>query len=175
MAHKKPSKTAGKGTAAEADQTTDAGQPLAPFNQAEPFELAVLAALLSGGKKPGQFLPAAASLWAQAYSYREELRWLYHGSVMHDKFKPLDLPAFAFGLNEQWLSLEDMQKAYPWSEKHWRQCLKEFLPPHIFKLLWKPPIEKMRIPKTVVDFVIKRQAEKRSNRSEHTVKSAKGV
>jgi hypothetical protein len=151
-------------------QEPDAFAPLAPFNQTNPFELAVLAVLLSKGKRPNKFLPVAASLWAEAYSYYEKLRWLYWGEAEHEKFKALDLPVFSLGDNDEWLGLETLIKEYPWSVKHWRECLKEVLPQHVFQALWKRPVSKIRIPRRAAELVIKCQERKRSDRSKLPVK-----
>ena len=88
-------------------------EPLAPFNQANPFELAALAVLLSSGKEPAKHLPAAASLWAQAYQYREDLRFLFWGEEMiketEEMIKKLGIvtpQAFSFGTGDEWMNVK---------------------------------------------------------------------
>src|SRR6266536_2825482 len=93
--------------------------PLAPFNEAEPFELAALAVLLSKGKEPRKFLPAAASLWAQAYQYREQLRHLFWGEK-YEKIARFTPPVWSVGVDEELMSLEDAHTNYGWDVRHLR-------------------------------------------------------
>jgi hypothetical protein len=166
MALKKSKEETGSGQTSQEHQATLA--PLAPFNNARPFELAMLAVLLSKGGQADKFLPAAASLWANAFEYLEELRWLYWGLEQHEKLKAFDLPVYSIG-KEPRLDLAGLQKLYPWGPKHWRQCLKEFLPPHLFEQWWNPP-KCICIPQRVAEAVVERQEQKRADRSKKSVK-----
>src|SRR5205809_3382664 len=80
-------------------------QPLAPFNECEPFELAVLAIVLSKGKKPEKHFDAAACLWARAYQHIEQLRQVYWGDE-HKKLARFSPPAWGVGADEQHIKLE---------------------------------------------------------------------
>lgn len=145
-------------------------EPLAPFNHAEPFELAVLAVLLSKGKNPSKSLPAAATLWAQAYQYREHLRNLFWGE---EKSKPLERvtpQVLSTGASDEMMDVKSACAKYSWGEKHLRDLLKENLPPHVFQQLWNAPIRNIRLPITVLERVEKLQAEKRVARSRKGVK-----
>lgn len=146
-------------------------EPLAPFNQADPFQLAMLAVMLSQGSDPAPFLPAAASLWAQAYHYRDRLWFLFYG----DQVKQMDavIPhVFSFGPGEVFMDVKKACATYSWGEKHLRGLLKAKLPPHIFAVLWKPPISTIQLPKTLLDRLAKLQAEKRIARARKAVKPA---
>jgi len=99
-------------------------EPLAPFNQAEPFELAALAVLLSKGEDPAEHLQAAASPWAEAYQYREDLRHLYWGQEYKAiaKFTP---PVRSVGMSEEFMDVKTACAKYSWGQRHLRDFFSE--------------------------------------------------
>ena len=149
-------------------------EPLAPFNQAEPFELAALAVLLSKGEDPAEHLQAAASLWAEAYQYREDLRHLYWGQEYKAiaKFTP---PVRSVGMSEEFMDVKTACAKYSWGQRHLRDLIKADVPPNTFRRIWKTPITSIRIPKTLLERLEKSQAEKRVARARKAVKPTKGV
>lgn len=148
-------------------------EPLAPFQESEPFELAALAVLLSKGKNPAKSLPAAASLWAHAYQYREHLRHLFWGQE-YDEIAALRRPVLSTGEGDC-ITVKEACAKYSWGERHMRDLLKESVPPHIFKSLWKPPVANIRLPKTLLENLDKSQAKKRQARAQKAVKSNERV
>jgi hypothetical protein len=147
----------------------DKQEPLAPFQESEPFELAALAVLLSKGKDPAKCLPAAASLWAQAYQYREHLRHLFWGPE-HDKIAALHRPVLSIGAGD-YVTVKEACAKYSWGEKHLRAVLKDNVPLYIFEQLWKPPVKTIKLPKTLLERLDKLQAQKRAARARKAVKS----
>ena len=91
---------------------SDNQEPLAPFQQCEPYELAALAVLLSKGKDPAKHLPAAASLWAQAYQYREHLRLLFGGEE-YVKLARHSLPVWSLGAGDS-ITVKEACAKYSW-------------------------------------------------------------
>jgi hypothetical protein len=139
--------------------------PLAPFNLLTPFELAVVAALLSKGRNPAKHFSTAASLWAEAYEYLEFLNDLYWGKsrLKVDAWKVLSL-----GTGDEWVDVNTACAMYSWGRRHLRDLLKDFLLPHIFRQLWKPHTESIRLPKLLLEKLDKLQAQKRSSRSKRS-------
>ena len=140
--------------------------PLAPF-YIDPFKLAVLATLLSKGKGPSQYLPQAASLYASAFQYTEDLRFLFYGA------KAVKVPGWdvwSLGTNDEWLDVRSACAKYGLGQRHLRDSLKDALPPHIFAYFWHKPVGNIRLPKTLLERVDKLRSQRRSVRAQKGVK-----
>ena len=147
-----------------------------------PAELATVALLLRHSAKnktdPADYLPAAAALLSEAYSYYQRVNDAYYESISPqektlNQSKYSHPPVISTGQADQYLTLEQACKHSGWSLAHLRACLKSNLEPHHFHKIWQGPTEKMRIPKTAFDLVLRKQKIKRSHRSNKAAQAKK--
>jgi hypothetical protein len=66
------------------------------------------------------------------------------------------------------MDLKTVCANYSWGQKHVHDLLKENLPTHLFSLLWKKPLEQMKLPVSLLDHIARIQALKRNVRPNET-------